>query len=251
MVDALTLDGIPDAELASRWGAPAVHHHERLGSSLDAVHAHAAAGAAPGTVVLCDEQTAGRGREGRAWHSPPGGVWLAVLLRPPLAAPGAVSIRAGIAVADAVDGLLGAVRAELKWPNDVYLDGRKLAGVLCEGRWAGTRLQWMAVGIGVNVRNRVPPALGAQAITLGELLPSVRRLDLLDRLAPALTRLAVGGEPLTASECSIFERRHAWQGRLLRAPVPGRVAGVAADGALLVATPRGTIAVREGRVEPA
>lgn len=251
MVDALTVDGVPAASLAARWGAPAVHHHARLASALDTGHALGAAGAAAGTVVLCDEQTAGRGREGRVWHSPPGGLWLVVLLRPPLATPGAIAIRAGMALADAVDGLLGTPRAALRWPNDVYLDGRKLAGVLCEGRWAGSRLQWMAVGIGANVRNPIPVELAARAVALADVLPAVRRLDVLDRLVPALTRLAAGGTALSAAECDAFVRRHAWQGRELRRPVAGRVAGVGADGALLVATATGTVPVREGRVEPA
>lgn len=250
MVDALTVDGAPVASLAARWGAPAVYHHARLASALDAAHALGAAGAPAGTVVLCDEQTAGRGRDGRVWHSPAGGVWLAVLLRPPVAAPGAIAIRAGMALADAVDALLGGPRAELKWPNDVNLDGRKLAGVLCEGRWAGSRLQWMAVGIGANVRNPIPADLEGRAIALGDVLPSVRRRDVLDRLVPALIRLAAGGPALTAAECDAFARRHAWQGRELRTPVAGRVAGVDADGALLVATATGTVPVREGRVEP-
>src|SRR5437763_483784 len=63
----------------------------------------------------------------------------------------------------------------LKWPNDVLLDDRKLAGILCEGRWQGERLQWLAVGVGVNVRNAVPPAVASRAIALEERLPDVRR----------------------------------------------------------------------------
>src|SRR5207247_1967686 len=88
------------------------------------------------------------------------------LLRPAHSVVGAVAIRAGLAVADAVDALLGAPGTRLKWPNDVLLDDRKIAGILCEGRWQGDRLQWLAVGVGVNVWNAVP-ADGALLVDLG------------------------------------------------------------------------------------
>src|SRR5256884_5357795 len=84
--------------------------------------------------------------------------------------------------------------SRLKWPNDVLLGERKLAGILCEGRWHGEALQWLAVGVGVNVCNAIPAPVAHRAVALGEWLPSVRRLDVLDRLVPALARLA-SGEP--------------------------------------------------------
>lgn len=239
------------AQLAIRWHAPHVSYHQRLASCLDTLHEHAAAGAAAGTVVVSAEQLAGRGRDGRHWHSPDGGVWVAVLFRPPVAAPGAIAIRAGMVVADAVDALLGAPRAEVKWPNDVYLDGRKLAGVLCESRWLGGHLQWLAVGIGINVCNPVPAAVAQRAVSLCERLPEVRRIDVLDLVVPALDAVSAGGEPLTETECIAFAARHRLEGRALRAPVAGRVHGIAPDGALLVDTPGGCVPVREGSVTPA
>src|SRR5207237_457605 len=107
--------------------------------------------------------TAGRGRDGRTWHSPAGGVWLGVLLRPGRVELGVMSVRVGLAVADAVDALLGRPEARLKWPNDVLLAERKLAGILCEGRWQGEALQWLAVGVGVNVCNSIPGAVARRA----------------------------------------------------------------------------------------
>src|SRR5204862_319816 len=100
------------------------------------------------------------------------------------------AIRAGLAVADAVDALLGGPVARLKWPNDVLLDDRKIAGVLCEGRWQGDRLQWLAVGVGVNVRNALPAAVASRAVALHERLPDVRRTAVLDRLGPPPRRRA-------------------------------------------------------------
>jgi BirA family biotin operon repressor/biotin-[acetyl-CoA-carboxylase] ligase len=246
-----TLDGLPAAALARRWACPGVVLYERCTSSLDAAHELGAAGAAAGTVVLADEQTAGRGRDGRAWHSPAGGIWLAIVQRPVRAELAAVSIRAGLIVADVVDELVGAPLARLKWPNDVLCDDRKLAGVLCEGRWQGDILQWLAVGVGINVTNVTPPAMGARAIALRELLPNVRRLDVLDRLVPALTRLAAGGPRLSDAERGAFAARDWLRGRTLRSPVSGRGVGLAADGALLVAHTDGAEprAVRDGHVE--
>jgi BirA family biotin operon repressor/biotin-[acetyl-CoA-carboxylase] ligase len=245
---AVTLDGVPVSQLAVRWHASHVAVHHTLVSCLDTLHELAAAGAPAGTVVVGAEQTAGRGRDGRHWHSPEGGVWVAVLFRPPVAAPGAVAIRAGLVVADAADALLGGPRTEVKWPNDVYLDGRKLAGVLCEGRWLGERLQWLAVGIGVNVCNPVPPAVAGRAVSLCEMLPEVRRIDMLDLVVPALDAVGAGGEPLTEAECSAFAERHRLEGHDIRAPIAGRVHGVAPDGALLVDTPDGRLPVHEGAI---
>ena len=247
----ITLDGIPAAALARRWGTRGgqCSVFRTLPSTLDAIHDLGARGAPAGAVVVAEEQTAGRGRDGRTWRSPAGGVWLAMLVRPPAPVFGALSLRVGLVLADVVDELLGAPRVQLKWPNDVLLDGRKLAGILCEGRWQGDALQWLAVGVGVNVANEIPPELAGRAIALRELLPDVRRIDVLDALVPALVPLTTHHAPLAESERAAFERRDWLRGRRLRAPLAGRAAGVQADGALLVETDAGVDVVREGHVE--
>jgi BirA family transcriptional regulator, biotin operon repressor / biotin---[acetyl-CoA-carboxylase] ligase len=245
-----TLDGIPAAALARRWGVPRCLLYSRVDSTLDAAHRAAAGGAPHGTVALALEQTAGRGRDGRTWHSPPGGVWLAVLLRPPLAAPGVVSIRAGLVVADVVDELLRAPATRLKWPNDILLRDRKLAGVLAESRWQGDTLQWLALGIGINVENEIPAAVRETAIALAEVAPERGPLDVLDRLVPPLGRVGVHGERLSEAECAAFAARDWLCDRALRYPIAGVARGVQADGALLVEDASGVTAVREGHVEP-
>ncbi len=245
----LTLDGVPAGDLAPRWGVPRCELVARLGSTLDAAHDLGAAGVPAGTTLIAEEQTAGRGRDGRTWHSPAGGVWLAMLLRPARAELGAASIRAGLALADAVDALLGRAETRLKWPNDVLLGDRKLAGILCEGRWQGVALQWLAVGVGVNVCNAIPADVARRAVALHEWLPAVRRIDLLDRLVPALARLSASEPALSVDERAAFAARDWLRGRELRAPAAGRVRGVGPDGALLVDAGGGTVAVREGRVE--
>jgi BirA family transcriptional regulator, biotin operon repressor / biotin---[acetyl-CoA-carboxylase] ligase len=249
----VTLDGTPASVLARRWGVPQCGVLRTFGSSLDAIHDLAAQGAPAGSAVIVEEQTAGRGRDGRTWRSPVGGVWLGMLLRPPHSVPttGALSLRVGLVLADVVDDLIGVEpgRARLKWPNDVLIDDRKVAGILCEGRWHGDSLQWLAVGVGVNVANEIPAELAGRAITLREVLPDVRRIDVLDRLVPALLPLTTHHAPLTESECAAFAQRDWLRGRQIRAPISGRAAGIRPDGALLVDTGAGTTMVREGHVE--
>lgn len=247
----VTLDDIPANVLARRWGVPQCGVFRSLASSLDAIHDVAAQGAPAGTVVIVEEQTAGRGRDGRTWRSPKGGVWLGMLLRPPQPVLGALSLRVGLVLADVLDDLFAArpLHVRLKWPNDVLLDDRKVAGILCEGRWQGDSLQWLGVGVGVNVANEIPNELAGRAIALRELLPDVRRLDVLDRLVPALLPLTTHHAPLTESECTAFARRDWLRGRHIRTPIAGRAVGIRPDGALLVDTGAGTTMVRDGHVE--
>jgi len=255
-VARLEIDGIPAAVLARRWGVPQCGVFRTLSSSLDAIHDLGAQGAPAGTVVLAEEQTAGRGRDGRTWRSPPGGVWLGMLLRPPLPAAGVLSLRIGLVLADVVEAVLGVrptalsgPRAGVKWPNDVLVDDRKVAGILCESRWQGDALQWLGVGIGINVTNEIPVDLAARAVALRELRPGARRIDVLDQLIPALLRLAAHGGQLTEFECAAFARRDWLRGRHIRSPLAGRAAGIRPDGALLVDTGAGTTMVRDGHVE--
>src|SRR3989441_3057003 len=189
---ALELDGVPAGRLAQRWGVPQCGVFQRLTSSLDAIHDLGAQGAPAGTVVLAEEQTAGRGRDGRTWHSPAGGIWLGMLFRPGQTDWSAFSLRAGLVLADVVDERAGRRLARLKWPNDVVVGerGRKLAGTLCEGRWQGEALQWLALGIGGNVANPIPPALADRAATLTEFVPAGGRLARVRGLGPAPARPA-------------------------------------------------------------
>jgi len=168
---------MPDPEgllraLAARGAEPpqTLEWHARLVSTNDRVKELARGGAAEGAVVLADEQTGGRGREGRSWSSPPGGLYLSVLLRPGEGAPGLLPLAAGLAVADAVAE--SGVSTLLKWPNDVVAGGRKLAGILSEASTGGGGLEWVVVGIGVNVASALPLELRATATSLAELLPA-------------------------------------------------------------------------------
>jgi BirA family biotin operon repressor/biotin-[acetyl-CoA-carboxylase] ligase len=140
-------------------GTPRIHRRSTGSTSVDA-RALALAGAPHGTLVTAAQQHDGRGRQGRRWHAPPGGALLcSLVLRDP---PPLLAILAGVAVAELVGP-----EAMLKWPNDVLADGRKVAGILIEGR---PQEAWAVLGIGVNVALRLeelPAELRESAGTLG------------------------------------------------------------------------------------
>lgn len=126
---------------------------DEAGSTNDEAKERATAGAPEGTVVWARQQRAGRGRRGRSWVSPPGNLYLSAILRPTCEARSVaqLSFVAALAVLDLVDGLLPG-RACCKWPNDVLVDGGKVAGVLLESALGpGGRVDWVVLGIGVNL----------------------------------------------------------------------------------------------------
>jgi BirA family biotin operon repressor/biotin-[acetyl-CoA-carboxylase] ligase len=128
---------------------------EEVGSTNDVVMAAGQAGRPEGLAVIADRQTAGRGRRGRAWTSPPGiGLYTSVLLRPCQAPTWAalLTLVSGLAVVEAIREAAG-LDARLKWPNDVLLSRRKVAGILTEMAWMGDRLSHVVVGIGINVNH--------------------------------------------------------------------------------------------------
>jgi BirA family biotin operon repressor/biotin-[acetyl-CoA-carboxylase] ligase len=238
-------DGLTTAELAARLRTPALVCLPEVTSALDEIHRLAAEGAPAGTAVLADRQTAGRGRLGRPWHSPAGqGIWLGYLLRPAAPETGVLALRAGLAVARAAQAV--GARPRLKWPNDVMLDDRKLAGVLCEAKWDRGRPTWVALGIGINVHGPLAPELAAVAATLDQAAP-VGRIDLLAGLLPALHALPWGGD-LTPTECAALAELDWLLGRELIEPVRGRAGGIAPSGELLVETESGTRPVVSGTV---
>lgn len=220
--------------LALRWRVPAVHAFDAVGSTLDVAHGLAPA-AASGTLILADEQTAGRGRHGRRWASAPGaGVWLTLIERPTDArALDVLAIRCGLHVAEALDDLAIAP-VGVKWPNDLYVLNRKLAGILIETRWRGTTPEWVAIGVGVNV---IAPDVEAAA----GLRPGATRLEALDRLVPALRRAAQLSRHLTADELSRWRARDIGVQRQTSAPAPGVVQGISATGEILIEDMQGRV----------
>ena len=229
------------------------------GSTNDEAARLARAGARHGTIVIAESQRAGRGRDGRAWQSPPGlGLYLSAVVRPPLplALVPPMTLAIGVALCDAIR-TTGA-DAELKWPNDILVRGKKLAGVLVEAQSQGSRLEAVIVGIGVNIRGALPDAVATTAITLDEAAGTTVDRDkflatLLEHVEHWIDRYVAGGLPAV---------NEAWQARMAKnliarahalatsEPIIGEVAGLDGDGALLLRDDAGTLhRVRSGSVE--
>jgi BirA family biotin operon repressor/biotin-[acetyl-CoA-carboxylase] ligase len=224
---ASAYDGCSARELATRLDLPRVELFDVVGSTLDV--AHEIAGNAPsGTLVLADRQSAGRGRQGRRWESASGaGVWLTLIERPADArALDVLSLRCGLHAAAALDELARQAIA-LKWPNDLYLGGRKLAGILIETRWRGSAPDWVAIGFGLNV---VAPELD----TAIGLPTGTSRIDALSHLVPALRAAAAARGHLSHEELDAWRARDLAFGRATTAPASGVARGVNAAGELLI-----------------
>ena len=205
-------------------------HLRATPSTNDRARALAAAGAPHGTLVTAGVQTAGRGRQGRAWVAPAGrALLLSLVLR---TYDELLPLRAGLAVAD-----LAGPEARVKWPNDVLVDGGKLAGVLAEGR---PQDGWAVLGIGVNVAvdlAALPPDVRARAATLGR-APSALEPTLCELLAHLTARLA---EPAPAALAAL-RARDALRDRPVRwAGGAGTGAGLDDAGALLVRAGDGSL----------
>jgi len=175
-----------------------VHVHDRVVSTNDVAWALADRGAGDGTVVFAEEQTGGRGRLGRGWWSPRGvGIWMSVLLRPPAPAgaeqEGAVpmtTIIGALAAAEAIRAVTG-LPAMIRWPNDVLVDQKKVAGVLVEAR-QGKAGRELVLGIGVDVnaqQSEMPQDIAGLATSLSEAAgEDVDRLEVAKELLQELDR---------------------------------------------------------------
>jgi BirA family biotin operon repressor/biotin-[acetyl-CoA-carboxylase] ligase len=238
---AVEYDGATAADLVGRLGTSRVDVHESVTSTMDLAHAAAEAGAPAGTLILADRQTAGRGRHGRRWAAASGaGVWLTMIERPTNAAAlDVLTLRLGLQAARVLDRYLDAP-AQLKWPNDVYAGGGKLAGVLVEARWQDERPAWVAIGLGVNVR--LPVDVGGAAAVR----PGTSRLALLVELVRGI-RAAVAAEgALGEQEMTEFAARDLARGRPCREPAVGTVVGISPSGELLVRSGGAVGAYRSG-----
>ena len=232
-------EGLDPAALSKRLAVPSCLALERVTSTLDLIHQLAEEGAPAGALVLADEQMSGRGRQGRRWRSPKGsGVWLGTLKRPPQPVDGGLlALRVGLCVANALDSL--GIVSQVKWPNDVMVHDRKVAGILCEAR-SGSMGAWVAVGIGINVYGPLPSDIADVAISLDDIHSTVTRLAVLDALVPLLGMLC-DAPMLTRAECIEFRERDWLGGRRVMAPVEGKARGIDQHGALLIQTSDGAV----------
>lgn len=241
-------------ELGARGRPVEVRVAQTTGSTNDDARRAAQLGKPAPAAFFAETQTAGRGRSGARWHSPPGeNLYASVLLQPHVepAEIAPLTLAVGAELAGVLERLAPG-RVSIKWPNDLWLDGKKLAGILVEGQIRGERLASVVVGVGVNVATRVfPPELDAIATSLAREGVDVDRNELAVELVDAVLR----------AEASFVERGiAAWlvrlraldalRGRRVRVDaVEGLASGIDDVGRLLVEGPDGVHAIFSGHVE--
>lgn len=247
-----------DAAVSGRRIGHLVEAHVSIGSTNDRARELLAIPGADGVVVVADEQTAGRGRRGRSWLSPPGASLSAsVALRPAIPAGGAwqLSLAAALAVAAACDSVAD---VGLKWPNDVVVagDGRKVGGILIETMIDGDRLVGAVIGIGINVnwrRDGMPDEIRDSATSLMDLSGvRVEPVALLGRLLDALSTEIIAVER-GESPLERYRRRCTTLGRSVDVAVGdtvvgGRAVDLDASGALIVEAADGRHVLASGEV---
>ena len=225
-----------------------IEYHPSIASTQDRARELARAGVARPTIVVADQQTAGHGRGEKSWLSEPGASLLASWTFQPMPAePALFALLSGVAVARALR-TFGVADLGLKWPNDVWLTGGKIAGCLAHGDGTG-----LVLGIGVNVSQReLPREIADTATTLRRAGHDIDRLALLARITTELDRIA---DPATRADAlAEWRKRSITIGREVEVSstpqeqIRGHASGLADDGALLVETPYGQQRVIAGEV---
>lgn len=235
---------------------------DRIGSTSEEAKRLAVGGAPEGTLVWAREQTEGHGRRGRPWASPPGNLYMSVVLRPECTAGATAQLGfvAALAIADAVRRwVVPGVSVTLKWPNDVLLDGRKAAGILLESEMASDgRTAWVVLGIGINLAS-APDGTEYPATSLAA---TGRQPVAVDAMLETLAEDWLGWYEEWRSGGGFAAVRRTWLAqahglgtplrvRLEREEIDGRFAGLDDEGALLLDTPTGRLRIAAGDVFPA
>ena len=246
MEDSLSVASIT-ADLKTRFVWQRVIYYSSVTSTNDLAKQEAQKGAAEGTVVIADEQVAGKGRLRRVWLSPKGSIALSVILYPGVAYLSPLIMVASLAVAHGIEAVTG-LKAQLKWPNDVMVNGRKVCGILIENSVRGNIVEYAVIGIGINVNLRLAdfPGIQSTATSLSdELGKDVSRLDLTRGLLAEIEKLYLA---LSAGE-SVYRE---WRNRLVTLgrkvhvksgsiDCEGIAESAASDGSLLLRQPDGSL----------
>ncbi len=246
--------------LRTRTFGQALRTLKSVDSTQKIAHQWAREGAPEGAAVIAEEQTAGRGRLGRFWHSPPdSGIWLSLILRPPIPIAQApqLTLMASVGVTRALNRETG-LRVRIKWPNDLLIRGKKVCGILTELRGEQDRVHYVVLGIGINVNV-------AEAMWPAELKGKVTSLSAeAGRTFRRVPLIAAILEELEQTYAAYLSRgfaavRGAWEelsgviGHLVTARTPeglrsGVVRGLKEDGALLLETEEGLISVYSAEI---
>jgi BirA family biotin operon repressor/biotin-[acetyl-CoA-carboxylase] ligase len=246
MEESLSAAAITDG-LATRFIGQEVSCYHSLPSTNDVAKTLAQEGVKEGTVIVAEEQTAGRGRIKRRWLSPRGGIALSIILYPPLDYLPSLIMVASLAVANAIERVTG-LKAKLKWPNDVLVNGKKVCGILVESDVRGNKVDYAVIGIGINANLKLSefPQIAPMATSLSqELGRDVSRREIVRSLLAEAERLYLA----LASGDSVFKQ---WRSRLVtlgqevqvssaEATYKGVAESVASDGSLLLRQPDGNL----------
>lgn len=242
--DILSPDSITHG-LATKFVGQRVLYYPSVSSTMDAARQAARQGAAAGTVVIAEQQAAGKGRMKRAWLTPPGNIALSIILYPGLAHLPYLVMLASLAVAHSVEAVTG-LPTQIKWPNDVLIRGKKVCGILLESDVRGSTVGYAIIGIGINVNLRAAdyPDISDTATSLtDESGRAVSRLAVVRRLLVEVERLY-----LTLSKPGpVYEE---WRSRLVtlgrrvqvksgETVLEGIAETVDSDGSLLLRHPEG------------
>ncbi|XUX01047.1 MAG: biotin--[acetyl-CoA-carboxylase] ligase [Dehalogenimonas sp.] len=234
---SLDFRSVEKALSGCRWGHT-LFTYDSIGSTMDRASELAHKGALEGALVIAAEQTEGRGRLNRKWISPPGSLYFSVLLYPPVEKLPYLTMLTGLAVAEAIEEC-ASVRADLKWPNDVLIGGRKVAGILVESGFSRGR-QYAVIGVGINVNVDISsnPKIAGIATSLSD--QAGMPVDSLSLLRSAVDRIE--------ARYSNFDKTallDSWKARLItlgrpvkatmgETTIEGTAAGVTDEGALII-----------------
>jgi len=235
------------SNLETRFIGHRVIYHSRLTSTMEVARREVQQGAVEGTVVIADEQTAGKGRMNRAWLSPRGSIALSIILYPDRLHLPYLIMLASLAVIHSIEAITD-LKPQIKWPNDVLINGKKVCGILIESSVQGDTVDYAIIGIGVNVDLELAgfPEIASTATSLShELGRKVTRLSLIRRLLVEIERLYL---TLPAGE-SIYRE---WRDNLVtlgqevrarsgKTTYRGTAESVATDGSLLLRHPDGSL----------
>jgi BirA family biotin operon repressor/biotin-[acetyl-CoA-carboxylase] ligase len=222
--------------------------YDEVDSTNRVVRAWAAQGAPHGAAVIALRQSAGRGRLGRAFYSPPGGLYLSVLVRRDITAPGSLTTLAAVAVLQAVQAVLQKDLC-IKWVNDLLLDGKKVCGILTESVVWDNAIQAAVVGIGINVdRTDFPDEIAGKA---GSLLLGAAAPGVMERLTAAVVNGLLSGIDAMPGHMAAYRAHCLTLGAQVRfeqagAVRQGKAAAIGDQGELLIDTPDGQITLMSG-----
>jgi BirA family biotin operon repressor/biotin-[acetyl-CoA-carboxylase] ligase len=243
--------------LTGSWGR-SLSLRESTESTMDDAFEAASGGAPDGHVELADRQTRGRGAHGRQWVSPSGSdLYFSVVTRPSvdLSAVALVTLAAGLGIREAVAELVPNKRVQVKWPNDIWIERRKCAGILVESRSVGARIDPLIIGVGLNVnREHWPPELTGIATSLRAEREGEPPLDRASVLSSALSCMERRFDAFTKDGPSVVVDALRPHLALLEEPVrwedgEGVFEGIGFDGAARVRTDTGTVSLHAAHLE--